>query len=61
MISDGRTVFQGEVAKIRATRGDELILRPETESSLASLLTLAQGAGFALLAAHTCRRRDVTA
>ncbi len=47
MISDGKTVFQGEVAKLRATRGDELILRPESESSLASLLTLVQRAGFA--------------
>jgi hypothetical protein len=43
---DGKTVFQDEAAKIRATRGDELILRPENASSLASLLTLGHGAGF---------------
>jgi ABC-2 type transport system ATP-binding protein len=47
MISDGKTVFQGEVATLRATRGDELLLRPESASSLASLRTLVEQAGFA--------------
>jgi ABC-2 type transport system ATP-binding protein len=46
MISDGKTVFQGEVATLRATRGDELILRPESASSLASLLAVVEQAGF---------------
>jgi len=46
MISDGKTVFQGEVAALRATRGDELLLRPESASSLASLLALVEAAGF---------------
>ena len=46
MISDGKTVFQGQVAALRATRGDELILRPEATSSLASLVALLQQAGF---------------
>jgi ABC-2 type transport system ATP-binding protein len=46
MISDGKTVFQGEVAALRATRGDELVLRPESVSSLASLLALIRQAGF---------------
>jgi ABC-2 type transport system ATP-binding protein len=47
MISDGRTVFQGEVAGLRATRGSELILRPETAAQLASLVELLQDTGFA--------------
>jgi ABC-2 type transport system ATP-binding protein len=46
MISDGRTVFQGQVATLRATRGDELVLRPEATSSLASLVALVRQAGF---------------
>jgi ABC-2 type transport system ATP-binding protein len=46
MISDGRTVFQGEVAGLRATRGSELVLRPETAAQLASLADLVAGAGF---------------
>ena len=46
MISDGKTVFQGQVAALRATRGDELVLRPEATSSLASLLALLRQAGF---------------
>jgi ABC-2 type transport system ATP-binding protein len=46
MISDGKTVFQGEVAALRATRGDELVIRPETSSSLASLVALLHKAGF---------------
>jgi ABC-2 type transport system ATP-binding protein len=46
MISDGKTVFQGQVAELRATRGDELVLRPEVVSSLALLLALVQRAGF---------------
>ena len=46
MISDGKTVFQGQVAALRATRGDELVLRPEATSSLASLVALLQQAGF---------------
>jgi ABC-2 type transport system ATP-binding protein len=46
MISDGKTVFQGEVAALRATQGDELLLRPETVSSLTSLLALVAQAGF---------------
>jgi ABC-2 type transport system ATP-binding protein len=46
MISDGKSVFQGEVAALRATRGDELVLRPESASSLASLLALIRQAGF---------------
>jgi len=46
MISDGKTVFQGEVAQLRATQGDELVLRPEAASSLPSLLALVQQAGF---------------
>jgi ABC-2 type transport system ATP-binding protein len=46
MISDGKTVFQGEVAALRATRGDELLVRPESVSSLASLLALVRQAGF---------------
>jgi ABC-2 type transport system ATP-binding protein len=47
MISDGRTVFQGEVAGLRATRGSELVLRPETAAQLASLAGLIDGMGFA--------------
>jgi ABC-2 type transport system ATP-binding protein len=46
MISDGKTVFQGQVAELRATRGDELILRPEAASGLASLVALVERAGF---------------
>jgi ABC-2 type transport system ATP-binding protein len=46
MISDGRTVFQGQVAQLRATRGDELILCPELGSSLASLVALVEKAGY---------------
>jgi len=46
MISEGRTVFQGEVAGLRATRGSELVLRPETAAQLASLADLVQSAGF---------------
>ncbi|HWE66789.1 MAG TPA: ATP-binding cassette domain-containing protein [Acidimicrobiales bacterium] len=46
MISDGRTVFQGEVAGLRATRGSELLLRPESAAHLAPLVELVQGAGF---------------
>ena len=46
MISDGKTVFQGQVAALRATRGNELVLRPEAESSLASLVSILQHAGF---------------
>jgi ABC-2 type transport system ATP-binding protein len=46
MISDGRTVFQGEVAGLRATRGSELMLRPETAAHLASLADLVTEAGF---------------
>jgi ABC-2 type transport system ATP-binding protein len=46
MISDGKTVFQGQVADLRATRGDELVLRPEAASSLASLVDLVHRAGF---------------
>jgi ABC-2 type transport system ATP-binding protein len=46
MISDGKTVFQGEVATLRATRGEELVLRPESVSSLASLLAVVEQAGF---------------
>jgi ABC-2 type transport system ATP-binding protein len=47
MISDGRTVFQGAVAGLRATRGSELILRPETAAQLASLADLASAMGYA--------------
>jgi len=54
MISDGKTVFQGGVAELRATRGDELVLRPETASSLASLVALVRQAGF------TTRVEDVS-
>ncbi len=46
MISDGKTVFQGEVAALRATRGDELVLRPEATSSLASLVEILRQAEF---------------
>jgi ABC-2 type transport system ATP-binding protein len=46
MISDGRTVFQGDVAGLRATRGSELMLRPETAAHLASLVALVTEAGF---------------
>jgi len=46
MISDGKTVFQGEVAQLRATRGDELVLRPEVAASLASLAAVLRQAGF---------------
>ncbi len=46
MISDGQTVFQGEVAGLRATRGSELVLRPETAAQLASLADLVVSAGF---------------
>jgi ABC-2 type transport system ATP-binding protein len=46
MISDGKTVFQGEVAQLRATRGNELVLRPEAVASLASLAALVEQAGF---------------
>ncbi len=46
MINDGRTVFQGEVAGLRATRGSELILRPETAAQLASLADLVGSLGY---------------
>jgi ABC-2 type transport system ATP-binding protein len=46
MISDGKTVFQGEVATLRATRGDALVIRPEVTASLASLVTLLGSAGY---------------
>jgi ABC-2 type transport system ATP-binding protein len=46
MISDGKTVFQGEVAQLRGTRADELVLRPETGASLPSLAALVRQAGF---------------
>jgi ABC-2 type transport system ATP-binding protein len=46
MISDGKTVFQGEVAGLRATRGSELVLRPEAATHLAPLVALVEGAGF---------------
>jgi ABC-2 type transport system ATP-binding protein len=46
MISEGKTVFQGHVAALRATQGDELILCPELGSSFALLLALVQNAGF---------------
>jgi len=46
MISDGKTVFQGQVAELRATRGDELVLCPEAATSLASLVALVRHAGF---------------
>jgi ABC-2 type transport system ATP-binding protein len=46
MISDGKTVFTGEVAGLRATRGSELVLRPETAAHLASLVGLVDSMGF---------------
>jgi ABC-2 type transport system ATP-binding protein len=46
MISEGQTVFQGEVAGLRATRGSELVLRPETAAQLASLADLVESAGY---------------
>jgi ABC-type uncharacterized transport system ATPase subunit len=52
-ISDGKTLFEGEVAQLRAARGEELILRPESDSSLASLVALVvllRSAVLALLA-----------
>jgi ABC-2 type transport system ATP-binding protein len=48
MISDGKTVFQGPVAVLRATRGIELVLRPESASSLALLTAIVEEAGFAV-------------
>jgi ABC-2 type transport system ATP-binding protein len=48
MISDGKTVFQGPVAVLRATRGNELVLRPESASSLALLTAIVEEAGFAV-------------
>jgi ABC-2 type transport system ATP-binding protein len=50
MISDGKTVFQGEVAGLRANRGTELVLRPESAVQLPVLTKLVQQAGFG---AHT--------
>jgi ABC-2 type transport system ATP-binding protein len=47
MINEGRTVFQGPVAGLRARRGSEIVLRPESASQLASLLALLDAAGFA--------------
>ena len=46
MISDGKTVFQGEVAGLRATRGNELVLRPDEGTLIESLVALVQDAGF---------------
>jgi ABC-2 type transport system ATP-binding protein len=46
MISDGRTVFQGGVAGLRATRGGELILRPESSAALAPLVALIRQEGY---------------
>jgi ABC-2 type transport system ATP-binding protein len=46
MINDGQTVFQGEVAGLRAARGSELVLRPETAAHLAPLVALVRQAGF---------------
>ena len=48
MISDGTTVFQGEVSGLRATRGSELILRPEAATGVETLVALVQQAGFAV-------------
>ncbi len=53
MISDGRTVFQGGVGQLRATRGDELVLRPELASSLASLSAVVRQAGFTAHVEHS--------
>jgi ABC-2 type transport system ATP-binding protein len=61
MISDGKTVFQGEVAALRATRGDELILRPEETSSLVSLVALLQESGFAYRVEDDASGRQVVA
>jgi ABC-2 type transport system ATP-binding protein len=46
MISEGRTVFQGEVAGLRATQNQELVIRPEKESEVASLMKLVRENGF---------------
>jgi ABC-2 type transport system ATP-binding protein len=46
MITEGRTVFQGEVAGLRATRGSELVLRPETAAQLAPLAGLIDSLGY---------------
>jgi ABC-2 type transport system ATP-binding protein len=46
MINNGHTVFQGEVAGLRATRGNELLLRPEAASDLAPLVALVEQGGF---------------
>jgi ABC-type multidrug transport system ATPase subunit len=50
MISDGKTVFQGNVAGLRANRGTELVLRPESAVQVPVLAKLVQQAGFG---AHT--------
>jgi len=46
MISEGRTVFQGAVSGLRATQNHELVIRPEKESDVTSLLGIIRQNGF---------------
>jgi ABC-2 type transport system ATP-binding protein len=46
MISDGRIVFQGDVATLQAARSGELVLRPDVPEQLSTLLVVVQQAGF---------------
>ncbi len=47
MINDGRTVFQGAVASLGASRVSELVIRPERDSDVAALVTLMTHQGLA--------------
>jgi ABC-2 type transport system ATP-binding protein len=46
MITEGRTVFQGEVMGLRSSQSSELILRPESEVDIPLLVELVREDGF---------------
>jgi ABC-2 type transport system ATP-binding protein len=46
MITEGRTVFQGEVSGLRASQSSELILRPESQADVSFLVELMRQDGF---------------
>jgi ABC-2 type transport system ATP-binding protein len=46
MITEGRTVFQGPVDSLRSTQNRELVLRPESESDVTTLVEIVGRNGF---------------
>jgi ABC-2 type transport system ATP-binding protein len=46
MITEGRTVFQGEVTGLRASQSSELVLRPESEVDVPLLVAIVREGGF---------------